>query len=75
VADERGIAHIDARTNLLTPVGGIHGNCGGGGGVVWRRVVGPAGIGARFLSFSDGILWIANYDAGTVTGIDAVTTE
>lgn len=31
------------------------------------------GIGARFLSFSDGVLWVANYDQGTVTGIDAVT--
>ena len=31
------------------------------------------GIGARFMSFSDGVLWVANYDEGTVTGIDAVT--
>jgi ABC-type transport system substrate-binding protein len=31
------------------------------------------GIGAGFMSFSDGVLWAANYDEGTVTGIDAVT--
>jgi DNA-binding SARP family transcriptional activator/ABC-type transport system substrate-binding protein len=97
-ADERGIARIDARTNLLTPVTGIHGNCGGGGGgcVVAGDGAGwtshesngavykvdqdghiaatyAIGIGARFMSFSDGVLWVANYDAGTVTGIDAVT--
>ena len=98
VADERGIARIDARTNLLTRATGIQGNCGGGGGgcVVAGGGVGwtshesngavykvdrdghiattyTIGIGARFLSFNDGILWVANYDAGTVTGIDAVT--
>jgi DNA-binding SARP family transcriptional activator/ABC-type transport system substrate-binding protein len=98
VADERGVARIDARTNLLTPVTGIHGNCGGGGGgcvaagggagwtshesngAVYKvdrdghlAATYTIGIGARFLSFSDGVLWVANYDAGTVTGIDAVT--
>jgi DNA-binding SARP family transcriptional activator/ABC-type transport system substrate-binding protein len=98
VADEHGIARIDSRTNLLTPVSGIHGNCGGGGGGCVMAGGGAGwtshesngsvykvdrdghiaatytiGIGARFLSFSDGILWVANYDAGTVTGIDAVT--
>jgi DNA-binding SARP family transcriptional activator/ABC-type transport system substrate-binding protein len=98
VADERGIARIDARTNLLTPVTGIHGNCGGGGGgcvaagggsgwtshesngAVYKvdrdghiAATYTIGVGARFLSLSDGVLWVANYDAGTVTGIDAVT--
>jgi DNA-binding SARP family transcriptional activator/ABC-type oligopeptide transport system substrate-binding subunit len=98
VADEHGIARIDSRTNLLTPVSGIHGNCGGGGGGCVMAGGGAGwtshesngsvykvdrdghiaatytiGIGARFLSFSDGVLWVANYDAGTVTGIDAVT--
>jgi DNA-binding SARP family transcriptional activator/ABC-type transport system substrate-binding protein len=98
VADAHGIARIDARTNVLTPVTGIHGNCGGGGGgcvaagggagwtshesngAVYKvdrdghiAATYTIGIGARFLSFSDGVLWVANYDAGTVTGIDAVT--
>ena len=98
VADERGIARIDARTNQLTRVNGIHGNCtGGGGGCVaagggagWTShessgsvykvdrdghiaATYTIGIGARFLSFSDGILWVTNYDEGTVTGVDAVT--
>jgi DNA-binding SARP family transcriptional activator/ABC-type oligopeptide transport system substrate-binding subunit len=31
------------------------------------------GVGTSFLSYADGILWVANADAGTVTGIDAVT--
>jgi len=31
------------------------------------------GIGARGVSFSDGKLWVANQDVGTVSGIDAVT--
>jgi ABC-type transport system substrate-binding protein len=100
VADERGIARIDPRTNLLTRVTGIQGNCGGGGGgcvvagggsgwtsheskgAVYRvdrtghiAATHPMGIGTRFLSFSEGVLWVANYDAGTVTGIDAVTGE
>jgi DNA-binding SARP family transcriptional activator/ABC-type transport system substrate-binding protein len=98
VADERGIARIDTQTNLLTPVRGIHGNCGGGGGgcvaagggagwtshesngAVYKldrdghiAATYTIGIGARFLSFSDGVLWVANYDEGTVTGVDAVT--
>jgi DNA-binding SARP family transcriptional activator/ABC-type oligopeptide transport system substrate-binding subunit/outer membrane protein assembly factor BamB len=98
VADERGIARLDPRTNLLTPVTGIQGNCGGGGGgcvvagggsgwtshesrgAVYKvdraghiAATYPIGIGARFMSFSDGVLWVANYDEGTVTGIDAVT--
>jgi DNA-binding SARP family transcriptional activator/ABC-type oligopeptide transport system substrate-binding subunit len=98
VADERGIARIDARTNLLTAVTGIHGNCGGGGGgcvaagggsgwtsheskgAVYKvdrdghiAATYTIGVGARFLSVSDGVLWVANFDAGTVTGIDAVT--
>jgi DNA-binding SARP family transcriptional activator/ABC-type oligopeptide transport system substrate-binding subunit len=98
VADERGIARIDPRTNLLTPVTGIQGNCGGGGGgcvvagggsgwtshesrgAVYKvdraghiAATYPIGIGARFMSFSDGVLWVANYDEGSVTGIDAAT--
>jgi hypothetical protein len=31
------------------------------------------GEGARVLSFSDGVLWVANQDAGTATAIDAAT--
>jgi ABC-type oligopeptide transport system substrate-binding subunit/DNA-binding SARP family transcriptional activator len=33
------------------------------------------GIGTGFMSFADGILWVANSDDGTVSGIDAVTGE
>ena len=33
------------------------------------------GDGARQLSFAEGRLWVANQDAGTVTGIDAATGE
>jgi DNA-binding SARP family transcriptional activator/ABC-type transport system substrate-binding protein len=31
------------------------------------------GEGARPMSFADGVLWVANQDVGTVTGIDGVT--
>ncbi len=31
------------------------------------------GIGAGFLTYVDGVLWVANFDDGTVTGIDALT--
>ena len=31
------------------------------------------GIGAGFMSYADGVLWVANRDEGTVTGIDTVT--
>lgn len=31
------------------------------------------GLGAGFIAYSDGMLWVANRDEGTVTGIDAVT--
>jgi ABC-type oligopeptide transport system substrate-binding subunit len=31
------------------------------------------GIGSSFLSYGDGVLWVANGDEGTVTGIDALT--
>jgi DNA-binding SARP family transcriptional activator/ABC-type transport system substrate-binding protein len=33
----------------------------------------PTGIGTAFLSYGDGVLWVANGDDGTVTGIDAIT--
>jgi ABC-type transport system substrate-binding protein len=49
-------------------------------GLVWRvdrsgRVVGTytTGAGARSPTFSDGVMWIANEDDGSVTGINAVT--
>jgi len=35
----------------------------------------PTGVGTSFLSYADGILWVANADAGTVIGIDAATGE
>jgi DNA-binding SARP family transcriptional activator/ABC-type transport system substrate-binding protein len=98
VGDERGIARIDAQTDVLTPVTGIQGNCGGGGGGCVEAGGGSGwtshdakgsvykvdraghiaatystGIGTGFLSFSDGVLWAANIDKGTVTGIDTVT--
>lgn len=39
------------------------------------RVVGTyaTGLGAGFVGFTDGRLWVANRDEGTVTGIDAIT--
>ncbi|HEY3192381.1 MAG TPA: BTAD domain-containing putative transcriptional regulator [Solirubrobacterales bacterium] len=47
VADERGIARIDANSNLLTRVSGIRGNCGrgvggcvaAGGGAGWTSLI------------------------------------
>ncbi len=33
----------------------------------------PTGIGSAFLSYRDDVLWVANPDDGTVTGIDALT--
>jgi class 3 adenylate cyclase/ABC-type oligopeptide transport system substrate-binding subunit/streptogramin lyase len=33
----------------------------------------PTGAGARTVSFSDGRLWVANQDTGTVSSIDAIT--
>jgi DNA-binding SARP family transcriptional activator/ABC-type oligopeptide transport system substrate-binding subunit len=33
----------------------------------------PTGIGSAFLSYGDGVLWVANPDDGTVMGIDALT--
>src|SRR5439155_10375744 len=33
------------------------------------------GIGARSVSFSDGKLWVANQDIGTVSAIDAITGQ
>jgi DNA-binding SARP family transcriptional activator/ABC-type oligopeptide transport system substrate-binding subunit len=31
------------------------------------------GLGAGFMTYTDGVLWVSNHDEGTVTGIDAVT--
>ena len=31
------------------------------------------GLGATFMAYTDGVLWVGNQDEGTVTGIDAVT--
>jgi DNA-binding SARP family transcriptional activator/ABC-type transport system substrate-binding protein len=31
------------------------------------------GLGAGFMAYTDGVVWVANRDEGTVTGIDAVT--
>jgi peptide/nickel transport system substrate-binding protein len=49
-------------------------------GLAWKvnragTVVGTykTGSGARGPSFSDGVMWIANSDAGSVTGVDVVT--
>jgi DNA-binding SARP family transcriptional activator/ABC-type transport system substrate-binding protein len=33
----------------------------------------PMGIGAGFMSFADGVLWVGNFDHGTITGIDVAT--
>jgi DNA-binding SARP family transcriptional activator/ABC-type oligopeptide transport system substrate-binding subunit len=33
----------------------------------------PAEIGAGFMSYADGVLWVGNYDDGTVIGVDTVT--
>jgi DNA-binding SARP family transcriptional activator/ABC-type oligopeptide transport system substrate-binding subunit len=33
----------------------------------------PTGVGSAFLSYGDEVLWVANPDDGTVTGIDALT--
>jgi ABC-type transport system substrate-binding protein len=92
VADESGMARIDAKTNLVTHVGGIKGNtwvAAGGGfgwtsdshkGVVYK--VNPAGeiadtydvgIGASFMGYTHGTLWVDAADEGAVIGIDAAT--
>jgi DNA-binding SARP family transcriptional activator/ABC-type transport system substrate-binding protein len=54
----------------------------GGKGVVYKVDEGghisetyPTGIGTAFLSYTEGILWVANYDEGTVKGLDGVTGE
>jgi ABC-type oligopeptide transport system substrate-binding subunit len=98
MADERGIARIDAGTNAISLVNGIQNNCGGGaggcvvagGGFGWTddgsrgaiykvdraghiAATYPAEIGAGFMSYADGILWVGNYDDGTVIGVDTVT--
>ena len=51
-ADERGLARIDAETNLLTPVSGIQGNCGrgvggcvaAGGGAGWTSQINKGAV-------------------------------
>jgi DNA-binding SARP family transcriptional activator/ABC-type oligopeptide transport system substrate-binding subunit len=98
MADERGIARIDAGTNAISLVNGIQNNCGGGaggcvvagGGFGWTddgskgaiykvdraghiATTYPAEIGAGFMSYANGVLWVGNYDDGTVIGVDTVT--
>jgi DNA-binding SARP family transcriptional activator len=98
MADEHGIARIDAGTNAINPLNGIQNNCGGGtggcvvagGGFGWTddgskgaiykvdraghiAATYPAEIGAGFMSYRDNVVWVANPDDGTVTGIDALT--
>jgi DNA-binding SARP family transcriptional activator/ABC-type transport system substrate-binding protein/outer membrane protein assembly factor BamB len=98
MGDERGIARIDAVTNVISTVDGIQNNCGGGvggcvvagGGFGWTddgskgaiykldraghiAATFPAEIGAGFMSYADGVLWVGNHDDGTVIGIDALT--
>ena len=92
VADESGMARIDATTNQVTHVGGIQGNTwveAGGGygwtsdshkGVVYKvNQAGEiadtydVGIGANFMGYTGGTLWVGATDEGTATGIDAAT--
>lgn len=49
-------------------------------GIVWKvdrtgSVTGTydTGAGARPLSYADGVMWVGNQDAGTISGIDATT--
>jgi DNA-binding SARP family transcriptional activator/ABC-type oligopeptide transport system substrate-binding subunit len=76
-------------TRVGIPPGPLHSVVAGGGygwvsdeskGVVYKidRVGGlvatyHTGEGASSMSYADGVVWVANGDAGTATGIDAVT--
>ena len=92
IADERGIARIDAATNRVTRVDGIKGSMfvvAGGGfgwtsgtakGVVYKidqagqlAATYPVGLGAMFMSYANGRLWVGASDEGAVTGIDGIT--
>jgi ABC-type transport system substrate-binding protein len=94
LADDRGVARIDAGTGALTFASGLRGTAhvvaGGGFGWATDPATGlvhqidraghvvrsqPVGLGARFLSYSDGTVWVGSQDEGTVTGIDAATAE
>ena len=66
----------------LTAGGGFAWTSDGTKGVVYKvdpqgNVVGtyPTGEGACAASYADGVLWVANQDVGTVSGIDAVTGQ
>jgi peptide/nickel transport system substrate-binding protein len=74
------VRDISSTANFVAAGGGFGWTTDTAKGVVYKidgngRVVETyhTGLGANGGSFSDGVLWVANQDEGTVTGIDAIT--
>ena len=76
------VTHVDLSGDVwdVAVGGGFGWSSDGSKGVVYEadesgRVTHQyeTGLGAGQMSFSDGTLWVANSDVGTVTGIDAIT--
>jgi DNA-binding SARP family transcriptional activator len=68
------------RGNTVAAGGGFGWTSDGRKGVVYKvdqtgHLVGAytTGLGAGFMAYTDGVVWVGNHDEGTVTGIDAVT--
>ena len=80
-ADTNRVFKADLSGNFRVTAGGGFGwTTNEDKGVVYK--VGPTGdmvaqyqtgLGAGQMGFADGILWVANHDVGTITGIDALT--
>ena len=71
----RGTAHVVAGAGFgwaTDPSKGLVHQIDRAGRVVRSH---QAGLGARFLSYSGGTVWVGSQDEGTVTGIDAATGE
>jgi peptide/nickel transport system substrate-binding protein len=74
------VRDITSTSNFVAAGGGFGWTTDAARGVVYKiatdgRVVGTyrTGLGANGGSFSDGVLWVANQDEGSVSGIDAIT--
>ena len=74
------VAGITSTSQYVVTGGGFGWTSDPAKGVVYK--IGPdahiaatyhTGLGANNVSFSDGVVWVANQDVGTVTGIDAIT--